>query len=249
VTVWQYTSYRAPITRGLIGARSFLVKGAGMLAPIAMLAVLAGAGLFACGVFAAQAQQFSADLVYRKAGGAEAAGRLNVLDRKVRIQTPDLPAGHFIVHGDAAAAYFVRSAQRIFMDAKQSNPLTQLFVPVDPDDPCAQWQAMARGTGAADGDAHWRCERIGDDWLAQRRTIKYRAIAPGNRSYLAWIDPWLGFTIRLETEDGTSVAITNVVEVPQPDSLFEISAGYRKFDPQALIDRIKQSDVWVESPK
>jgi hypothetical protein len=31
--------------------------------------------------------------------------------------------------------------------------------------------------------------------------------------------------------------------------LFEIPNGARKFDPRALIERIKQSDVWLDTPK
>jgi hypothetical protein len=31
--------------------------------------------------------------------------------------------------------------------------------------------------------------------------------------------------------------------------LFEIPPGLRKFDPQTLIQRIKQSDVWVAGEK
>jgi len=30
--------------------------------------------------------------------------------------------------------------------------------------------------------------------------------------------------------------------------LFEMPAGLRKFDPRALIEQIKQSDVWVDQP-
>jgi hypothetical protein len=30
--------------------------------------------------------------------------------------------------------------------------------------------------------------------------------------------------------------------------LFEVPSGLRKFDPEALIKRIKQSDVWVDTP-
>ena len=32
------------------------------------------------------------------------------------------------------------------------------------------------------------------------------------------------------------------------NGLFEIPPGFRKFDPQTLIKRIKQSDVWVDAP-
>jgi hypothetical protein len=51
-----------------------------------------------------------------------------VLNKNVRIETSD-------ALGDADAAYFVEPAQRIFMNAKQSGPLTQVFVAVDPNDP------------------------------------------------------------------------------------------------------------------
>jgi hypothetical protein len=41
----------------------------------------------------------------------------------------------------------------------------------------------------------------------------------------------------------------NIHEAPQPESLFVVPAGYRKFDPQQLVDRVRQSDVWVEPPR
>jgi hypothetical protein len=55
--------------------------------------------------------------------------------------------------------------------------------------------------------------------------------------------------VRFQVEDGTTISLTNIQEAPQPESLFEIPAAFRKFDPQQLIDRIKQSDVWVEPVK
>ena len=155
----------------------------------------------------------------------------------------------FAVRSDAAAAYFVRPAQRVFMDAKQSSELTQLLVPVDPDDPCRQWQAMAQIAGVTDQGAAWRCERIGDEAIAGRRTIKYRGISPREDRYLIWIDPRIDFVVRLEADDGSTVEVADIQEGPQPAQLFEMPAGYVKFDPQKLIDRIKQSDVWVEPPQ
>ena len=199
----------------------------------------------------ARCGEFSADLVYHNAGSRTAAhsGKLNVADRKIRIEPPALVVGFFIVRSDAAAAYFVRPAQRVFMDAKQSSELTQLLVPVDPDDPCRQWQAMAQIAGVTDQGAAWRCERIGDEAIAGRRTIKYRGISPREDRYLIWIDPRINFVVKLEADDGSTVEVANIQEGPQPEQLFEIPAGYVKFDPQKLIDRIKQSDVWVEAPQ
>ena len=41
----------------------------------------------------------------------------------------------------------------------------------------------------------------------------------------------------------------NVGDQPQPARLFEVPQGFRKFDPEALIRQIKQSDVWVADEK
>jgi hypothetical protein len=207
-----------------------------------------GAALWlAASAVSTPAQQFSADLMRTDAGGVEPrpAGKLNVLNNNVRIETSDVPGGFFLVLGGADAAYFVRPAQKIFMNAKQSSLLTQVFVAVDPNDPCRQWQAAARIAGAADEGTEWRCERSGDDTVDQHRIIKYQAISPQGRRYFGWINPQLRFPVRLQSEDGAVVELVNIQEALQPESLFGVPAGYRKFDPQQLIDRIKQSDVWV----
>jgi hypothetical protein len=204
-------------------------------------------GLAICGL-SAPAQQFSGDLVRTDAGGTtpRPVGKLNVLHDKVRLETSDVPSGFFLVLGDADTAYFVRPAQKMFMDAKQSSPLTQMFVVVDPDDPCTRWQTMAIIAGAANETTEWRCGRINYDAVNGRPAIKYWGISPANRQYFGWIDPQLRFPVRLWYEDGTVVDLVNIQETPQPESLFVIPAGHRKFDPGRLIDRIKRSDVWVD---
>jgi hypothetical protein len=216
--------------------------------PITALAL--GAALWlAASTLSASAQQFSADLIRTDSGGVEPrpAGKVNVLNNNARIDTSDMPGGFFLVLGDAA--YFVRPAQKIFMNAKQSSLLTQVFVVVDPNDPCREWQAAARIAGAADQTKEWRCERVGDESIAERRTIKYRAMSPRKQQYLIWIDPRIDFVVKLEADDGSVVEVANIEEGPQPAQLFEIPAGYLKFDPQKLIDRIRQSDVWVGPPQ
>jgi hypothetical protein len=168
---------------------------------------------------------FSADIVKRDAAGAVLGppAKLHVSDRKTRIDTPDAAGGFFLTDSAAGTAFFVRSSQRIYMDAKQSTPLTRIFVRVDPIDPCRQWQAAAEIAGASGRDA-WRCE-----------PIKEAAI----------IDPVLHFPVKWRNADGGMVALENIhVEAQAPD-LFSMPAGYRKLDPGALVERIKHSDVWA----
>ena len=105
--------------------------------------------LFAMAILAnartpAAAQQFSADLLARKDDTATAMGTLRVSGGKARIDATALPDGFFLLDAAKPAAFFVRPAAHVYMKAMQLSPLTQLFVPVDPDDPCRQWLAMAQ---------------------------------------------------------------------------------------------------------
>ncbi len=198
-----------------------------------------------------QAQQFSADLVRTELlGGAIAsAGKLRVFNDKVRIETPDFPDGFFLTDSASRAAYFAGPGERVFMDARQSSRLTQFFVSVGRGDPCLQWQAMAKLAGTTEpSDDIWRCERVGEELVDGRSVALYRAVSSPGREILGWIDPNLKFPLRIRMQDGTSITARNIREEPQSAALFEIPPDFRKFDPQALIKRIKQSDVWVEEP-
>jgi hypothetical protein len=202
--------------------------------------------LATCGDATAQAQSFSADLASapRDGGAAMPAGKLHVSGEKVRLETPDLADGFFLIDAAAPSAYFVRPATRTFMDARQSSRLTRWFVPVDPDNPCQKWQAMAKLAGTTDsGD--WRCERLGEENIGGRRASGWRAITSPGQAFVGWVDPAHKFPIRIEAEAGAAVTVENVRDQPQSAQLFEIAAGFRKFDPAILIERIKQSDVWV----
>jgi len=207
-------------------------------------------GALSCSCPPAQAQQFSADLIRTELHGrvASSAGKIRVFNDKVRIETPDFPDGFFLIDGVSRAAYFARPNERVFMDARQSSRLTQLFVPVGAADPCLQWQATAQLAGATDRSDPWRCERVGEEAVGGRAVVIYRAISSPSREFLGWIDSNLKFPLRIQLEDGSSISVANIHEEPQPARLFEIPSDFGKFDPQALIKRIKQSDVWVEEP-
>ncbi len=210
------------------------------------------AGILTVAISSVQAQTFSADLaIISQSGEIEGElGKVYAGSSKVRVETPDLRDSFFTLDPVKKTAYFVRPNRRIYMDAKQSSRWTELLIPVDSDSPCKQWQAMAQATRSApEPEADWRCVRLGDDMLDGHRTIKYRVSAPGRAEAIDWIDPSLNFLVRSRTAAGSGIDIKNVESGPQKESLFEIPAGYAKFDPQQVIELIKHSDVWVEPPK
>ena len=95
------------------------------------------------------------------------------------------------------------------------------------------------------GEPNRRCERIGEEMIGGRNAIAWRAVSASGRRFSGWIDRERRFPLRVKTEDGTIVTAEHFRDEPQPAELFQIPSGFRKFDPQVLIDRIKQSDVWV----
>jgi hypothetical protein len=222
-----------------------MIKHIARVSPVMACVLFALVGLAAV----EPAVTFSADLVTTIANKPAELGRVAVSNGKVRIDAPDIRDGFFIVDGTNRAAWFVRPRQQVFMKAKQSTPLTQLLVPVDPADPCRQWQIMEQVAGVIGTPGGWQCELVGREVVEGRETLKYLAVpGPGERSY-RWIDSQREFPIKLESPNGTTIALKNIVDAVQPQDLFVIPASYREFDPQQLLDLIKQSDVWVESPR
>ena len=220
-------------------------KSRGTLALLAIAAAGTAAGVDR----PAMAQQFSAEIISRNAGGKPlgASAKLYVADRKVRIETADLPDSVLIVDALVPAAYMVAPAQRAFIDARQTSRLTRLFVPLDPDDPCAQWQVMAEVAGLPGQRGQWRCELGDRETVEGRSTLKVNATSPqGPRT--GWIDPQLRFPLKIEAEDGSIFELRNIEEAPQPAERFAIPSDYKKYDLGRLIEHLKHTDIWVAPP-
>ena len=205
------------------------------------------AGFLVGGFLPAKAQQFSADIVMTRDGAAAPAGRLWVRDGRVRIETPEFPGGFLLVDPLKPSANFVRPAARVYMDARQSSRLTQLLVPVDPDAPCRSFQAAAQLAGTVvEGD--WRCERTNDEEGDGRKLAVFNVASVEGRAFAAWLDSERRFPLRIKTADGAVIALEHIRDEAQPASLFELPRDLRKFSPEALVEQIKQSDVWVSEP-
>jgi hypothetical protein len=199
----------------------------------------------------AHAQTFSADVVTTTARGANTRrGRVFVSNNMVRIETPDIPSGFFLVDSTRGMAWFVRPEQRLFMDARLSSPLTRLLVTVDPEKACQVWQTMeANAIPIQTGSESWTCELLASESRDERPLLRYRVTSRQQQRSDRWVDPALRFPVRVEGADGAIVVLEHPLHAPQPATLFAIPPDYRKFDPLALLLQIKQSDVWVEPPR
>jgi hypothetical protein len=206
-----------------------------------------------CATTTAIAQQFSAHFSEEDAGSTTAhapasSGKIYVLNAKVRIEASRFPGDYFLVDSEKGTAYLIKPSSRIFMEARQSSPLTRLLIGVEPDNPCGEWQRMAIVAGTSEQGDHWHCERVNENKVGDRAAVAYRAHSSG-QDLTGWIDANLKFPLKVQAEKLATFTLSNIQEGPQPTNLFEIPADYRKFDPRELIERIKHSDVWVEAPK
>jgi hypothetical protein len=220
-----------------------------LLTMLVLASAAAGILLFA----PARAQEFSADVTTVDAEGQlNAAGKLSVSNGKVRFETPDVPNAFFLVSSNPSGAYLIRPAQRVFMDAGQTSRVILLFVSVNPDDPCPQWMAIGKLAGLPGQNpprkTEWHCDRVGNDLVSGRSTVRFQAATLDGGRRTGWIDPLLRFPLKIAAEDGTTFELRNIVEEAQPPNRFEIPSGFIKFDPRQLIERLKKSDVWVDRP-
>jgi hypothetical protein len=215
----------------------------------AVLALIAGVVQAHAETRSLEAPRFSADLVRVDAAGEplEKPGKLYADGDSIRIETPDFPGDYFLVDLEARTSYFIQSAQRVFMEARLSSPLALVFLPLDPDNPCPTWQAQAERALARVEETPWRCERVGEETIGGRRTIEFRVIPQQRHLHAAWIDPELRMPIRMKAAFGSAELVNIKPGVPAA-GLFKVPAHFRRFDPLHLIERIKQSDVWVEPP-
>ena len=198
---------------------------------------LAAAALFASGGGVA-AQQFSADLVSgeQAASPDRPAQKIYVSDGKVRMERAGARGGAVIADANSKTTIMLMPQQKAYMDMTQMGPMGQMMVralmPVDPNNPCPQWQEMAKAANrnGAEGGGDWTCKRIGNETVNGRSTIKFEADSPKGERHYAWVDPKLKFLVKSQNADGRGMELRNIAEGPQQASLFEIPAGYQKMD-------------------
>jgi hypothetical protein len=213
---------------------------------VLQLALLCSAGALA----QSPPPSFAADIVSVDSDGAllTTTAKLYAANHKVRIEMAGAADSFFISDVDAGTALVVRPSQRLYLDARQSTFLTQIFIWVEPRDPCRQWQAAA-ATAGLPGARDWHCEALEHAMVNQHEIIEYRVVGSDLQTSHGWVDATLGFPVKWQAADGKVFVVENMSLRAQPASLFSIPPDYRKLDPQTLLERIKRSDVWADSPK
>jgi hypothetical protein len=213
-------------------------------AGLVFAAVLAAATVCAAGaVLESPAREISADIISRDPRGAGSAtvAHLYAGHGKVRIEPSDMPDDFFLINPESSSTtLLIRPSRHQFMSARQSSVLTQVFIPVDVFDPCKQWRTAVEDARAGAGIERWRCERL--------KPLAFRTAGAGEPADERVLDPKLQFPVKIIAADGSSLTLENIRLMLVPAELFAVPGDYRRFEPRAVVERIKQSDVWAAPP-
>jgi hypothetical protein len=186
--------------------------------------------LLLAGVSALAQAEFSAEMYDLQKGEASQAKMYFGKD-KIRFEaTKKDPrgGGSVIINMSTQTTTVLMDAQHMYMEmpqqmAGQRNSYTgNFFRTGDVDAACSDWLQQARDKGST-------CKRIGSDTVNGRSCVKYEATNQNGETTNFWIDPKLRFPVKAQGKN-VSWELRNIQEGSQPASLFEVPAGYSKFD-------------------
>jgi hypothetical protein len=178
-----------------------------------------------------QGQEFSADAVNLNPGVKGGLSKVYVGKDKVRFEAQGRQNGPsvFIIDEAHDKSIALMPERHMYMDYTQNQnlPLALSFWhPSDADDACPQWKKLQ---AQLKKPTFGSCMKIGNDMVNGRSAIKYGGTSPDGKTNYVWVDSKLRYVVKMKSAAG-GIALRNIQEGPQPASLFEIPAGYTKFD-------------------
>lgn len=182
--------------------------------------------------------EFSADMVETQKGEGPQA-KIYFGKDKIRFEpTKKDPrgGGAMILDLSTQTSTVVMEQQHMYMQlpqqmANQRN-MYHFFRTGDVENACTDWLAQSWNKGGT-------CQKVGSDTVNGRSTIKYEGTNAKGESGTMWLDPKLRFPVKWQGKNGGG-ELQNIKEGAQPASLFEIPAGYTKFDMGAMMKQQSQ---------
>lgn len=181
--------------------------------------------------------EFSADIVNE--GNQNRTTRMYVGKDKLRFDgmgTSGHGAGSVIIDPTTQKTIVLMPERHMYMEVPQEQTMHQtmnMFHVQDVDNACSQWLAMDRNKGGT-------CHKLGTETVNGRSTVKYEGTDANGKSGTVWIDPKLHFPVKWQGQNEQGGELRNIQEGSQPSSLFEVPAGYTKFDMGGMMMRPPQ---------
>jgi len=174
-------------------------------------------------------EDFSADMVNLEQGKQNATGKVYVTKDKMRFEMLG-QNGHsaiMIMNFATKTGTVLMPERKMYMEmtAGQQGPAAQrtwaFFRPADAADACSAWQKMATRPGG-------ECHKIGSEVVNGRSTAEYEVKSADGDVGHVWLDSAIVFPVKWEGKNSKG-ELQNIKTGAQPSSMFEIPAGYQKF--------------------
>jgi hypothetical protein len=180
--------------------------------------------------FALAQTEFSADMVNTRKGEDSPGARIYFSKDKLRVEPAKKDAkgmgGVFLMNLATRTSTLIMDQRHMYMEmpADPANQRTvfDFFTTGDVESTCADWLKQEEGKGGT-------CHKIGNETVNGRNTVKFEGTNAKGEAGAFWIDPKLRFPVKWKGKDGEG-ELRNIQEGTQPANLFEIPAGYTKFD-------------------
>ena len=184
------------------------------------------------GVALAQAE-FSAEVVDAQKG---TQAKIYLAKDKMRFEPAEKSQrglGAFIVNLATQTSTVLMDQQHMYMEmpsqmAAQRNPY-RFWRTGDVENACSDWVQQSWNKGGT-------CHKVGDETVNGRSTVKYEGTNANGDTGTVWLDSKLRFPVKWQGKNGGG-ELRNIQEGSQPASLFEVPAGYTKFDMGSMMQR------------
>jgi len=181
--------------------------------------------------------EFSADVVDTQKSGTPTLAKIYFAKDRMRIEWEDRSGksgGAFIENFAAQTVTVLMPQRQMYTEVPaqaQNQRMYGFFAAGDAENACGDWQKMMQNQGRS-------CHRVGSDTVNGRRTIKYEGTSTDGDTSTFWLDPKLRFPVKWEGKNGGE--LRNIQEGAQPANLFEVPAGYTRFDMGAMMKQHQQ---------
>lgn len=187
--------------------------------------------LFSLSLMAFAQDEFSGDLYNANAGkDPTLQAKIYMAKDKMRIESQQQQRGGMggmvIFNLATQTTDILMPERKMYMEfASGQGPQQRAFNyfrPTDVQNACGDWQKIPTNHTTS-------CRKIGSETVNGRDTVKYEGIQADGTTTDVWLDPALRFPVKWQGKN-SSGELRNISVGSQPASLFEVPAGYQKFD-------------------
>ena len=191
--------------------------------------------------FALAQAEFSAEIVDLQKTGSPKEAKIYFARDKVRMEPTTNGKGRdaaVIMNLTTQTSTVLMDQQHMYMEMPvqmqqgQQKIVYNFFRTGEAENACSDWSQLPRNKGGT-------CHKVGSDTVNGRSTVKYEATNANGDAGIFWIDPKLRFPVKWQGKN-SSGELRNIQEGSQPASLFEVPAGYTKFDMGGMMQQRPQ---------